>query len=263
MKLLVFGDVVGKVGRHGVRKILTKFRAEYQPDFVLANAENLAHGTGITPKTIAELTEAGVDFFTSGNHVWDKQSGEELLQAPNPLVLRPYNYGPAKSGKGVAERTAGGKKLLIINLQAQVFMKDEVSNPFHALDEILTQYPAQNYDAIFVDFHGEATSEKVAFGYHCAGRVSAIVGTHTHVPTADARILEGGTAYITDLGMTGARDSVIGVEKSSVLPRFLKGEKSRFVYAEEGDCDVNAVLIEIGENRIATSIKLLQTTISV
>jgi metallophosphoesterase (TIGR00282 family) len=258
MKILYFGDVVGKVGRQGVHKMLPQLKRKHQPDVVIANAENLAHGTGITPKTIAELVEAGVDLFTSGNHVWDKPVGEELLQAPNPIVLRPANYGARKSGNGILEKTINGEKLLLINLQGQVYMKDEVDNPFHALDEILRSHPPKDYNAIFVDFHAEATSEKVAIGHYADGRASVVVGSHTHVPTADAHILPGGTAFITDVGMTGALDSVIGVKKESVLTRFLTGDKSRFEYAEEGTCFLNAVLADISANRKANTFEFIQ-----
>lgn len=257
MKILFFGDIVGKVGRAGVKKILPDLIKKHKPDVIIANAENLAHGTGITPKTVNELVQAGVHFFTSGNHVWDKPTGEELLQDFNPIVLRPYNYGGTKSGKGVKELSVGDEKLLVINLQGQVFMKDEVSNPFMALDEILKEHPPKNYQAILVDFHAEATSEKVAMGWFADGKVSAVVGTHTHVPTADARILPEGTAFITDVGMTGANDSVIGVEKENILKQFLTGEKKRKEYAEEGTCFLNAILIETKEGK-ATSIEQIQ-----
>ncbi len=262
MKILFFGDIVGKVGRRGVAKILPTWKETYQPDVVIANAENLAHGAGITKSTIDEMVAAGVDFFTSGNHIWDKQVGDELLDAINPLVIRPLNFS-RKSGVGMRELDIDGKKLLVVNIQAQVFMRDEVENPFHAMDSFLAKHPPKNYDAIFVDFHGEATSEKVSMGWHLDGRASVLVGTHTHIPTADARILPDGTAYITDVGMNGLRDSVIGVTKESVLKRFVKGEKSRFEYPDEGACDINAVLVEIGEKRKAVSIELLQTTVEV
>jgi len=262
MKILFFGDIVGKIGRRGVAKILPEWKELHQPDVVIANAENLAHGAGITKSTIEEMQTAGIDFFTSGNHVWDKHIGDELLNAFNPIIIRPANFNN-KAGIGLRELEINEKKLLIINIQAQVFMHDEVENPFHTMDTLLSEYAPKNYDAIFVDFHGEATSEKVSMGWHLDGRVSVLVGTHTHIPTADARILPDGTAYITDVGLNGARNSVIGVEKETVLNRFTKGEKTRFEYAEKGLCDINAVLVEVGENRKAKSIELLQTTVEV
>ncbi len=261
MKILFFGDVVGRVGRSGVKQAISKAKAEHQPDIIIANAENLAHGIGITPKIIEEMQSYGVNLFTSGNHVWDKPVGEEVLQAKNPVVLRPANYGNRKSGQGYKVVELGGQKLLVINLQCQVWMKDEVDSPFTTLDEILAQHDLKSLDAIFVDLHGEATSEKVAMGHYADGRVSALVGTHTHVPTADGRILPGGTAYQTDVGMTGARDSVIGVQKENILKRFLGEGGKRFEYAEEGACDINAVLIDVGPDRKANSIRLLQWTV--
>ncbi|MBI4122042.1 MAG: YmdB family metallophosphoesterase [Parcubacteria group bacterium] len=261
MKILFFGDVVGRVGRLGVRQVIPQIKAEHAPDIIIANAENLAHGTGITPKVLDEMRSGGVDFFTSGNHVWDKPVGEECLQAKEPIVIRPANFGRRRSGQGYRILTVGEAKLLVINLQGQVWMKDEVDNPFLTLDAILAEHAPHNFNAIFIDVHGEATSEKIALAHYADGRVTAVVGTHTHVPTADARILPGGTALLTDVGMTGARDSIIGVQKEPVIQRFLGQKGQRFEYAEEGACDVNAVLIETGEGRRATSIRLLQWTV--
>lgn len=261
MKILYFGDIIGKTGRAGVKKILPQLLEQHQPDVVLANAENIAHGTGITPRTIEEMKTAGVHYFTSGNHVWDKPLGEELLQATPPIVIRPLNYAKEKSGTGVREIVVGEKKLLLINIQGQVFMHDEVADPFTSIDEVFTEYPPKNYDAIFVDFHGEATAEKRAFAQHINGRASMIVGSHTHVPTADIRILEKGTGYITDAGMNGARNSVIGFSYETVLARFLGEKKGRLEVEEQGPCDINAILVEVGENRKATHVELLQFTV--
>lgn len=255
MNIVFFGDIVGRVGREGVKKVIPEIRRDWQPDIIIANAENLAHGTGITPKVIQEMRAAGVDFFTSGNHVWDKPIGEEVLQDKNPLVIRPANYGKRKSGLGYKVLQIAGEKLLVINLQGTVWMKDEVDNPFLTLDSILNEHPPKEYQAIFVDIHAEATSEKTALGWHADGRVSAVVGTHTHVPTADGRILPGGTAYQTDVGMSGAYDSVIGVERDPILKRFLGQEGGRFHYAEEGTAVVNAICLEIGTDRRATNLQ--------
>lgn len=261
MKILFFGDVVGRVGRMGIKRVIPQIKTEHAPDIIIANAENLAHGTGITPGIIEEMRSYGVDMFTSGNHVWDKPVGEEILQAKNPFVIRPANYGKRKSGQGYRILSVADQKLLVINLQGQVWMKDEVDNPFTTLDAILAEHSPEQFNAIFVDVHGEATSEKVALGHYADGRVSVVVGTHTHVPTADARILPGGTAYQTDAGMTGARDSVIGVQKDNIIKRFLGEQGKRFEYAEEGACDVNAILVDIGPDRKAQSIRNLQWTV--
>lgn len=259
MKILFFGDIVGRVGRSGVKQILPQLKEKYQPDIIIANGENLAHGVGITPKTVQEMLDAGIDIFTSGNHVWDKPNGEEILQADDPAVIRPLNYGDRKSGIGYKEIVVGEKKLLAINLQGQVFMADETDNPFIAIDKFFSSHAPKNYDAIFIDFHAEATSEKVAMGWHVDGRASVLAGTHTHIPTADAKILPDGTAYISDVGMTGASDSVIGVNKEGVLSRFKEDANgNHFEYAEEGKCGINAIFVEIGEQRKAKNIKLLQ-----
>ena len=261
MKILYFGDIIGKTGRAGVKKILPQLIETHQPDLIIANAENIAHGTGITPRTITEMQNAGIEFFTSGNHVWDKPLGEELLQAEEPVVIRPYNYGKSKSGVGVRELEKNGKKILVINMQAQAFMHDEVASPFESVDALLQEYPPKNYDAIFVDFHGEATAEKQAFAKYLDGRVSAVVGSHTHVPTADAKVMENKTAVITDVGMNGARNSIIGFSYETVLGRTLGTRKVRLEVVEQGPCDINAVLVTIGENREAESIELLQFTV--
>ncbi len=262
MRIVFFGDIVGRVGREGVKKIIPEMKKEWQPDIIIANAENLAHGTGITPKVIDEMRRAGINLFTSGNHVWDKPLGEELLQDKDPIVLRPANFGSRKSGIGYKVVDVAGKKLLVINLQGTVWMKDEVDNPFTTLDAILSEHAPKLFDAIFIDFHAEATSEKVALGWHADGRASAVVGTHTHVPTADGRILPGGTAYLTDVGMSGALDSVIGVEREPILKRFLGLEGGRFQYAEEGEAVVRAVLFDIGTDRKANSITTKQWTVT-
>ncbi len=261
MKILYFGDIIGKTGRAGVKKILPQLVEAHQPDLIIANAENIAHETGITPRTIAEMQTAGVEVFTSGNHVWDKPLGEELLQDANPIVIRPYNYGTEKSGIGFRELEKDGKKILVINMQGQAFMHDEVENPFESIDELLANHPPKNYDAIFVDFHAEATAEKLAFAKYLDGKVSVVVGSHTHVPTADAKIMENKTAVITDVGMNGARNSIIGFNYDSVLGRTLGTRKGRLEVEEEGPCDINAVLVTIGENREAEDIQLLQFTV--
>jgi 2',3'-cyclic-nucleotide 2'-phosphodiesterase len=261
MKILYFGDIVGKVGRRGITKVLPELRKKYQPDFVIANAENMAHGTGITPSTMKEMEGAGVDFFTSGNDVFHKPSGLEILAEIPPRILRPHNFPDSKPGTGVKEIDVDGKKLLVINIQGQVFMKDEVENPFLTIDKLLLQYAPKNYEAIFVDFHAEATSEMIAMGWHLDGRASAVVGTHTHVPTADGRILPDGTAYITDVGMNGSKDSIIGASKDAALKRFL-GDGGRLEYDESGLCSINAIILETDERK-ASSFEQIQMTVEV
>ncbi|MBI2410631.1 MAG: YmdB family metallophosphoesterase [Candidatus Kerfeldbacteria bacterium] len=223
MNILLFGDVVGKPGRIALKKAVPELRKKHGVDFVIANVENLAHGFGITPDTIQELRDAEVDFFTSGNHVWKNEKGAQLLQANPRNILRPANYPADRPGRGWSSVIVGGTALCIINLMGQVFMPDEknITSPFTAFDEL---YAAHGKDAItIVDLHAEATGEKRAFGWYVDGRASVVVGTHTHVQTADEQILTQGTAYISDLGMTGATDSSLGMNKELVIKKVAQG----------------------------------------
>ncbi len=244
LKVLFFGDIVGKIGRKAVAKILPELKKKYKPDLILANAENLAHGVGLTAKTIDEMKEAGIDYFTSGNHIYKKEAGEEVLNLVNGTVIRPANYPPGAPGAGAKIIELGVKKILMVNLIGRVFMSEDFDCPFRKFDEIYEKYKKEN-PVIIVDFHAEATSEKVAMGHYLNGRVAALLGTHTHVPTADQQILSKGTAYISDVGMVGAYDSVIGVDKKNVLDMFLTQMPLRHEMVEEGKVQVNSVLIEI------------------
>jgi len=245
MKILFFGDIIGRIGRQAIAKVLPELKKKYEPDLVIANAENLAHGIGITEKTIKEVADAGIDVFTSGNHIWDKTEAEQVMQGKKLVLLRPANYPPGVAGIGHKLLEIGTKKILIINLLGRVFFKEDFDCPFRKIDEILKEYKNTKLNGVIVDFHAEATSEKNALGWHTDGRVSAILGTHTHVPTADAKILPQGTAYVTDVGMVGARDSVIGATKEPVLKRFLYQLSDALDIPEEGLCQVNAVLIDV------------------
>lgn len=245
MKILFFGDVIGKIGRRAVKLILPELIKEYQPDLVVANAENVAHGVGVTEKTLGELIEAGVQVFTSGNHVFSKPEAEALLTVPDPVLLRPANYPPRLPGLEFKIMEVGSKAVAIINLIGRVFMKENFDCPFRKLDEILAKITAKNIGAIIVDFHAEASSEKTAFGWYADGRVSAVLGTHTHVPTADCKILPGGTAFVSDAGMVGALDSVIGDRKEEIIKSFLTQVNPTLEIPEEGEVEVDAILIEI------------------
>ncbi|MFA5021754.1 MAG: TIGR00282 family metallophosphoesterase [Patescibacteria group bacterium] len=245
MKILFFGDIIGKIGRNGLKKILPELKAEFEPDLTIANAENLAHGLGVTSKILQEMIESGIDIFTSGNHVLSKPEAEKLLTVPNPVLLRPANYVGEFPGVGFKVIPVGSKSVLVINLMGQVFIKDNFDNPFHKIDEILYKFQKDNLAAIIIDFHAEATSEKVAFGWYVDGQVSAVLGTHTHVPTADLRILPQGTAYISDVGMVGATDSVIGDKKEPIIQSFLAGTGPAIEIPEEGEVTVNGVFLEI------------------
>ena len=247
MKILFLGDIVGRPGRETVKKVLPEMIAEHQPDLVIAQAENLTHGKGFIRKHIVEMQEAGVDFFTNGNHAFKQKDGVEALREEEVPMVRPVNFVeedlPGVGVKVVEARN--GEKILVINLIGEVFMNMEVHSPFEAIDKVLEEYKEEEVAGVFVDVHAETTAEKYGLGHYVDGRVSALVGTHTHVQTNDARILEGGTAYITDVGMCGGYDGVIGVSKAPVLQRFLKGEKMPFEPLGVGQMVFSAVLVEL------------------
>lgn len=247
MKILFIGDIYGRPGRDIVRKILPEILAEHSPDLVLANAENLTHGNGFSAKHIEEMRECGIDAFTTGNHVWDNKDGVNALNDPDFPVIRPANFtDSALPGRGyMICETASGLKVLVINLLGEIFMKMAVKSPFLVVDEILNELKGEDFAGIFVDFHTETTSEKYALGYHLDGRASAVIGTHTHVATCDARIFDEGTAFMSDVGMTGPYDSVIGVQKELVVQRFLTGEKVPFQPEDKGQMIFNAVLTQL------------------
>lgn len=243
-RVLMIGDVIGKPGRLAVEALLPLLRDERQLDFVTANGENLAGGMGLTVSTADALFAHGVDVITSGNHIWDKKEIYPALEAGD-RILRPLNYGTT----GVPGRGWGvyhaldGTELAVINLQGRTFMQP-IENPFHEADRLLDEAGEPLPPVRLVDFHCEITSEKTAMGIHLDGRVAAVVGTHTHVPTADDRILPGGTAYQSDLGMTGPVYSVIGFNPATVLPRFLNGLPTRFEVGE-GPVVLNATQIDV------------------
>jgi hypothetical protein len=235
VKLLFIGDIVGQPGRRAVAELLPKLRQEHHLDFVIANGENSAGGSGITPKTAGEIFSAGVDVITSGDHLWDQKEVMELLQNEKRF-LRPLNYPHGTPGRGsaifeVRSSEFGVRSSIgVLNAQGRTFMPP-LENPFLlALDEV--KRLRQQTKIIFVDFHAEATSEKIAFARFLDGQVSAVVGTHTHVQTADEQIFPGGTAYLTDAGFTGPHESVLGREIEPVLKRFLTGMPQRFEVAK-------------------------------
>jgi metallophosphoesterase (TIGR00282 family) len=246
-KILFIGDIIGKIGRAGVKNLLPKLKKSLKLDLVIANVENLAHGKGVTEKTLNEIKEVGVDVFTSGNHIWKKRKEvEEIFKKQNFFLLRPANYPPNVSGIGEKIFITNNKeKILIINLIGRVFFKEDFDCPFRVIDKILKKYKKEKLNAIIIDFHAEATSETKALGFYVDGRVSAILGTHSHIPTADAKILPNKTAYVTDTGMTGAENSVIGVEKESVIKTYLTQINHQFIFPEKGECTFNSVLVEI------------------
>ena len=278
-KILFIGDIVGKPGRKILKEVLPQWKEKYQPDVTIVNVENLAHGKGVTPGTLAELDSLDIDCYTSGNHIFNKDAASCFEKYDK--LIRPANFGenlpgygyyrfskpvvapfmepqePDKSGNYNTDTKS--QQYLVINLNGQVFMEKQfdggIESPFLAVDKLLAEQ-GQKGDIIIVDFHCEATSEKVAFGYYLDGRVTGLFGTHTHVPTADARVLSGGTAYITDVGMTGARDGVIGVKKENVLEKFLHPEaKFKNEVEEDGMLQINGVLVEVNDNQKAVKIE--------
>ncbi len=256
MTILFFGDVMGRIGRRALQALLPDLRRELAADYVIANAENLAHGKGVSRATIEELRSAGVDAFTSGNHIWKKPEVFELIEDADLVLLRPENYPPGNPGTGVKLVQIGVYQLFLVNLMGRVFMKETVDCPFRAFDAFW-KMKERDYPAVpvLVDFHADATSEKQAMLWHVAGRASAIVGSHTHVPTADARILEGGTAAVTDAGMCGARDGVIGMERAPIIQQFLLQRSTGADIPEIGPAVIQGVAITIDpETAKATNI---------
>ena len=253
MKLLFVGDVVGGSGRRTLAALLPGIRDAHRPDFVIVNGENAAGGVGITEKTARELLETGADAITLGNHAYRHRDVYGFLDREE-RIIRPANYPKGSPGRGHTVVERDGKRLGVVNLSGQLFV-EATRSPFSEVDAILSDLRGK-VDHVLLDFHGEATSEKVAMGWHVDGRVTGCVGTHTHVPTADARVLPGGTAYITDVGMTGPRGGVIGVKREQAIERFLTLTQVKFETSEE-DPWLNGVLIEAGDDGLATGIEQL------
>ena len=262
LRCLVIGDIIGKPGRQAVHQLLPRLRRELDLDMVIANGENLAAGMGITPSLADEMLDGGIDVITSGNHIWDKREIYDYLDTDRPL-LRPMNYPDEAPGRGwLVHHLADGGDVAVVNIMGRVFM-NQLDSPFSARDRLLDEAAVELPPLRIVDFHCEITSEKNAKGWHLDGRVSAVVGTHTHVPTADARVLPRGTGFISDIGMTGPRDSIIGMSVETVLPRFLRHLPTRFAVAE-GPVSFNAVCIEAERGSgHARSIELVQRLVEV
>ncbi len=230
IRIVFIGDVIGKPGRRFLGDHLLSVKLRYKPDLVIANGENSAGGLGITDKTSKELFSAGVDIITGGNHIWDKRESQELLSESSDIV-RPMNYPESVPGKGSCDfRIKDNFVVTIGNLQGRVFMEPVVDNPFNSVEKWLKKVKSK---IIFLDFHAEASAEKQAMGFFLDGKVSAVLGTHTHVPTADLRILANGTAYQTDVGMTGSLDSVIGMKRQPVIDKFRTGINQRWEVAKK------------------------------
>lgn len=250
MRILYIGDIFGRPGRRAVKELVPKLREQHGIDLVLANADNACHGNGLDLPTYEELREAGIEWMAGGDHIWSVRAFLPFLDDPKIHVLRPENYPPGVPGRGAATFVVNGETITFIHLIGQVFTRpDQLENPFHAFDALIEQ--AKGF--VVVDFHAEATSEKVVFGHYVDGRAGAALGTHTHVQTADERLLPKGTAYISDVGMTGPQNGSIGAKLEGVLPGFLKGMPIKLEPAD-GPIQFNAVILETEAGK-ATSIE--------
>jgi len=254
MRILFIGDIVGKPARNFLKEALPKIRKEEKIDFIIANGENAAGGSSITPDTAREVFDCGVDVITTGDHVFKKKESREVLASME--VVRPLNYGELAAGKGYLVKELKGVKVAVVNLLGRVFM-NPLDCPFKAIRDNIEDIKSQA-KIIIIDMHAEATSEKMAMGYFLAQKVTAVVGTHTHIPTADERIIEGFTAYITDAGMSGSFDSILGREKHQVIEHFLTNMPVRFNLAQS-DVRIQGVIIEVEEaSGKALSIKRIE-----
>lgn len=258
MRILFIGDVFGEAGREALRSFMPTLRTKYRPDFCIANAENAAGGRGITYNIAQEIFDCGIDAITMGNHTWARKEILRIIDSGIKIV-RPANYPKGVPGKGKLIIEKNGVRLAVVNLLGRIYMEQPVDCPFQTIDRELSCLKGQA-DYILVDFHGEATSEKIAMGYYLDGRVSCVIGTHTHVQTADEKILENGTAYITDAGMSGPFDGVIGVDRDLIIRKFTLGLPIQHEPAK-GKFQVNAVIITFDdEHKKAVEIKRINET---
>ncbi len=258
MNILFIGDIVGRPARNAIAKVLPGLKEEMQIDLIFANGENLTSGNGMTFDVYKDMINLGIDYFTSGNHIWDKKDFIKYLDEKDIKVIRPANYPESVPGKSIAEIKFKNHNIILINLLGRVFIPNQTDNPFLVVDEILKKIKNK---IIIVDFHAEATSEKNCMGYYLDGRVSAVIGTHTHIPTADARILPKKTAYISDTGMVGLLDSAIGCDLDSITQSFLTGLPFQSK-SSPGKVFFNATFLKINEkNGKAKDIKLIQKII--
>lgn len=243
MKILFFGDIVGRPGRKAVKKFLAEDLESVKPDLIIANADNLASGRGPTLSVYEDMLEAGIDVLTCGDHIWDNREAVDIMQLKNSKLIRPMNYPSINPGKGFIEVEVNGKPVVIASFLGRVFTTEGLDSPFTIANQLVEEHKNKT---IIIDFHAEATSEKSAFGNFVSGKVSAVLGTHTHVQTADHRILEDFTAYISDVGSCSPYDSVIGVDKAISIKRFVTGVPIKFELAD-GPVQVNAVVVEIDD----------------
>ncbi|WP_350345036.1 TIGR00282 family metallophosphoesterase [Proteinivorax tanatarense] len=245
MKIIFIGDIVGKPGRKILKNKLPSLIEKYSPDLIIANGENAAGGKGLNQRVADELFESGIDILTMGNHVWDKKEIFNFIQGDKRIV-RPANYPKGTPGSGFTKVEVNGKIILILNLSGIVYMPP-LDCPFKVIDEMLN---VDDYDYSLLDFHGEATSEKIAMGWYLNGKIDAVVGTHTHVQTSDYRRLDKGTLYITDVGMTGPYNGVLGVKKEDVIKKFVTKMPTRFNIETDGPKQLNAVYLDLNSEKI-------------
>ena len=246
MNILIFGDVVGRAGREAVKEFLPRFRATTPVDFAIANGENLAHGKGMTSETVNELFAAGVHLLTNGNHAWDVKQALEIVQKDS-RVLRPANFPPGMPGHGSTTITVGIATVAVLNIVGRVFFRESYDDPFRAAEQWLSTLPRVTPLITLVDFHAEATSEKRALSFFLDGKVTAVWGTHTHIPTADEQLLPQGTAYLTDVGMCGSLHSILGFQVPPLIERFRTQLPISFTVEENRPWEVNAVLLTVDE----------------
>jgi metallophosphoesterase (TIGR00282 family) len=262
MKILLIGDIVAKPGRSAVGQILPGLVKKEKIDLVIANIENLAHGKGASESTVEDIRKAGVDIMTSGNHIWFREDFAKTLNS-DPTIIRPANYPADTPGFGFTYASVGKEKVLVINLIGKQWIDEPVDEPYRTIDGLLLdQVEKEKPGIILVDFHAEATSEKAAMAWFLDGRITALVGTHTHVPTADPQILPKGTAFVTDIGMTGAVNSVLGVEPEIIIKKQKDPYPSKFEWVETGPKVFRSVLIETTRSGKVKSIKRLDEKVS-
>lgn len=255
---------MGSIGRKAITSTLPILKNKYKIDFVITNAENLAHGKGVTTKTLDQLKNIGVDFFTSGNHVYSKGNYKKIVDSNEYNIIAPANDPRTPKNNGYKIIDVSGKKIFIFNLLGRTFINEKnIECPFKTFDKIYKKIKELKPDFTILDFHAEATSEKVAMGHYVDGKIDVQIGTHTHIQTNDARVLPNGTLYVTDIGMAGAKESVIGIEKEIIIEKFIKNSKIIFDLPKNGEAIVNGVYLELNKNKKNNSIQLINEFIEI
>jgi metallophosphoesterase (TIGR00282 family) len=262
MKILFIGDILAEIGRETTKRVLAGIKEQEKIDFTIANGEHLSSRVGLNVNSVKEMETAGIDFFTTGNHVWRQKGFAEEIGRKDLPVIRPANMPKSTPGEGYRIVNTPKGRILIVNLLGREGIQSQVSSPFEKIDEILAEVDRTDYDYSFLDFHAEMSSEKVALGRYLDGRMSVVVGTHTHVPTADARVLAKGTAFVSDVGFVGPQESVLGVKDEIIFKLFTTSMPQKFEVAD-GTCQFNSVIIDLSEDGFAKSIKRLDKVVNV